>query len=1057
MKIKFLLTLFGLGFALSAFTQTDQENQSNKALIDSLLVQGQELLSNSLHAESIAKYEEASKLAAEAYLWENHVKAELGLIENLWRQYILDESLEKAMSVLPVAKTELEKGHLYLGDAFHEIGTIKMLGGSYDEATAYYDSSINIKLKHGEEGWSGLSASYVNLSNIYLQIGQLEKAIQYVRKTYELDLKVYGGEDHVYIAEDLTNLATFLNSNSRFHQALDYLEQSLNMLKRLDNRGGAYTFTLNNLGRAYMEIGEYEKSNKYLIQSLRNNVRLYGLSHYDNALLYEALGRGFLEQDLFDSAHYYYDKASEFEDSFVAYGDVTWMFVLIGKSQIESEVGNHLQAIQLLNKALIFLGEGSNNQYLSTIYNQLGLAYLGNEEYDSAEFYMQEAISLLDSSEYNSVKLSKHYWNLSKVYSASGSYNKALNSIQTGLEWNHESWKSVSYYDNPNIETSRQREQSILLLQEKIGVLKSIFDKDNEDEALRALLKTFNLIDQLINGERNSKTRLNDKFTFLAFSSQVYQEAVDYNYLAYQRFNDATYLRDAFRFSESTKSAVLHNNLKDREAKEWSGVSEDLLVFEANLNNRLSLKKSSLIEEQNSNKPDSLLLLEYEESIFKLENSVDSLNSFLKETYPSYYALKDESPLLSVADIQSNLSKDEALLEYFFSDSMAYVFVVKRDELIAEELGSVSQIQEKVLKFRAALTEPEIINNSTPADFAEVGNELYEVLISPISTFIEGSERLIIVPSESLNYIPFDLLIEEVDSESVGSYKSLSYLLKSFEMYTTFSASLEFQRVPHSIDATSKLIGFAPAYPEQLNNDDYRGLDVDQFRSALVPLEWNAKEVEEIASIIESNQYLNERATESAFKGNLNQSEIIHLAMHALVDDENPLNSRLIFSNNEEDNEDGMLHTFELLNLRCEADLVVLSACNTGYGELVKGEGIISLARGFSYAGTPSVVMSHWQVDDQATSQLMVDFYRFLQEGHTKGEALRLAKLNYLARDNPNKSHPFYWGAFVVIGDNDPVFENMNLLIIVLVSALLIIGLIAFLKRRGNASANSSR
>lgn len=1027
---------------------------SNQALIDTLLVEGKELLYSSQHDASMVKYEEASRLASEAKRWERYVKAELGIIENLWRQYILDESLEKSKAILALTKNELAEGHLYLGDIFHQIGTIKMLGGGYEEAISYYDSAIDIRLGHGEEGWSGLSASYVNLSNIYLQLGQVEKGIQYARKTYELDLKVYGGKDHVYIAEDLSNLATFLIYGSRFHQALDYLNQSLNMLKRLGNQGGAYTYALNNLGRAYMGIGEYEKSNKYLIQSLRNNVRLYGPSHYENAVLYEALGSGFTEQNLLDSAAYYYDKALEFEEALIANGDITMIFVWVAKAAIESDRGNSTQAIELLRKALEFLGEGPTNEYLSTIYNQLGLVYLNIQEYDSAEFYMLQALSAVDSSESNAVKISQHYTNLSKVYSFSERNEQALNSIQTGLEWNHESWKSVSYYDNPSIETSRQKEQSILLLKEKIGVLKSLLQKENEDEALMALLKTFNLIDQLINGERNSKARLNDKFKFLAFSSEIYREAIDYNYLAFQRFNDATHLRDALRFSESTKSAVLHNSLKGREAKEWSGVSENLLAFEANLNNRLSLKKSSLIEEENSNEPDSLLLLEYEESIFKLENSVDSLNSFLKEAYPSYYSLKDESPLLSVTDIQSNLSKDEALLEYFFSDSMAYVFVVTRDELIAEELGTASQIQEKVLKFRAVLTDPEVINNNTPTDFAEVGNELYEVLVSPVRTFIEGSERLIIVPSESLNYIPFDLLIEKVDSESVGSYKSLAYLLKSFEMYTTFSASLEFQRVPNSIDATSKLIGFAPKYPSQLDNGDYRGLDVDQFRSALVPLEWNAKEVEEIATIIESNQYLNERATESAFKGNLNKSEIIHLAMHALVDDENPLNSRLIFSNDQEGTEDGMLHTFELLNMRCEADLVVLSACNTGYGELVKGEGIISLARGFSYAGTPSVVMSHWQVDDQATSQLMVDFYRFLQEGHTKGEALRLAKLEYLAAASPNKSHPYYWGAFVVLGDNSPVFEDGGLLLLIVIASVILVFVVIVLKKRKKTGAN---
>ncbi len=1041
--------------SLVCFSATSQDNEVNQELLDTLLVEAKELLYSSLHDASTAKYEEVSKAAFDAENWEYYVRAELGVIENLWRQYLLDESLSRSETILPVAKNRLDEEHLYLGDIFHQIGTIKMLAGSYEEAISYYDSAIAIRLRHGEEGWSGLSASYVNLSNLYLQLGQLEKAIQYSRKTYELDLKVYGGEDHVYIAEDLANLATFLINDSRFHQALDYLEQSLNMLKRLDNEGGAYTYTLNNLGRAYMGIGEFEKSNKYLVQSLRNNIRLYGPSHYENAVLYEALGTGFTEQNLLDSAIYYYDKALEFEETLMANGDITMIFVWVAMSAIESDRGNSSQAIQLLGKALRFLGEDASNEYLSTIYHQLGLVYLNIPEYDSAEFYMLKAVSTLDSSAYNSVKLSQHYTNLSKVYSFSGRHEEALSCIQTGLEWNHDSWKSQSYYDNPTAETSRQKEQSILLFQQKIMVLKALFKKKDDEEALKSLLTTFNLIDQLIQEERNSRSRLNDKFRFLEFSSEIYKEAVDYNFLAFQKFSDVTYFEDAFKYSEANKSAILFNNLKDKEAKEWLGISEDLLAYEAELNDRLSWKKSSLIEEQNSSKSDSLLLLDYEESIFKLENSVDSLNSSIQETYPSYYSLKSESPQLSVTDIQSELNRKEALLEYFFGDSLAYVFLLTREDLMVKELGAVSQIQEKILKFREALTNRDIVDNSSPSDFGRIGYRLYEVLISPISTFIEGKERLIIIPGETLNYVPFDLLIEEMNDGAMASYQSLNYLFKHFEMYTTFSASLEFQQVPNKIEATTKWIGFAPSYPSQLADSEYQNLDMDRFRGALVPLEWNAREVEEIANNMESSYYLNERATESIFKNNLNKTEILHLAMHALIDDNDPLNSRLVFANNEDDKEDGMLHAFELLNMKCEADMVVLSACNTGFGELVKGEGIISLARGFSYAGTPSVVMSHWQVDDQATSMLMANFYRFLQEGNTKGEALRLAKLEYLVNASPNKSHPYYWGSFVVLGDNTPVFKDDNLLLMIaVVSILLIIAVIVFNRRKSTENPN---
>ncbi|MEL7147369.1 MAG: CHAT domain-containing protein [Bacteroidota bacterium] len=169
---------------------------------------------------------------------------------------------------------------------------------------------------------------------------------------------------------------------------------------------------------------------------------------------------------------------------------------------------------------------------------------------------------------------------------------------------------------------------------------------------------------------------------------------------------------------------------------------------------------------------------------------------------------------------------------------------------------------------------------------------------------------------------------------------------------------------------------------------------------------------------------LAEEVTESAFKQGATDASILHLAMHAYIDDEKPMNSKLVFHQGVDDPEDGFLHIFELCRMNSHADLAVLSACETGYGKLVKGEGIMSLATGFSYAGVPSVVMSHWQVDDQSTSELMKLFYGYLAEGLPKSVALRKAKSDYLQVAAVNKKHPFYWAAFVVIADDSLIVTS---------------------------------
>ncbi|MEM9328027.1 MAG: CHAT domain-containing protein, partial [Bacteroidota bacterium] len=186
----------------------------------------------------------------------------------------------------------------------------------------------------------------------------------------------------------------------------------------------------------------------------------------------------------------------------------------------------------------------------------------------------------------------------------------------------------------------------------------------------------------------------------------------------------------------------------------------------------------------------------------------------------------------------------------------------------------------------------------------------------------------------------------------------------------------------------------------------------------------NRQEVESISSYFRGNSFSGEEATEENFKANSEGGDILHLAMHAIVDDSDPMMSRMLFYNDHDSLEDGLLHAFEIYNMRIPARVTVLSACETGFGAMAKGEGAMSLARAFAYAGSPSVVMSHWPVDDKSTSELMTNFYRYLSEGHTKGSALQKARQDFLSKADVSRSHPFFWAGFVVVGDDSPVTRS---------------------------------
>jgi CHAT domain-containing protein len=161
--------------------------------------------------------------------------------------------------------------------------------------------------------------------------------------------------------------------------------------------------------------------------------------------------------------------------------------------------------------------------------------------------------------------------------------------------------------------------------------------------------------------------------------------------------------------------------------------------------------------------------------------------------------------------------------------------------------------------------------------------------------------------------------------------------------------------------------------------------------------------------------------------------------------DDNPLNSLLAFTNvdNNDTAEDNRLYAYEIYNLKLNAQMTVLSSCSSGFGKMQKGEGMMSLARGFIYAGCPSIVMTLWQVADQSSSELMTSFYKYLKKGKSKQEAMRLSKIDYLENADDLTSNPYFWSGFVVVGDSSPIYRKSGMIYYISI-IILFIGILLF-------------
>jgi CHAT domain-containing protein len=325
-----------------------------------------------------------------------------------------------------------------------------------------------------------------------------------------------------------------------------------------------------------------------------------------------------------------------------------------------------------------------------------------------------------------------------------------------------------------------------------------------------------------------------------------------------------------------------------------------------------------------------------------------------------------------------------------------------------------------------------------------LGYDLYQKLLGSVAHSFEKKSRLIIVPDGALYYLPFETLI----TQEVLKNEEANYLIKDFEISTGPSSSVlcHLKEKRHRTGKRNEtLIAFGDPYFGDGGEDalargeahaDSAAMDPESSGKAMTVrglyeqrgfqfkrLPFSGSEVMEIGKLFSSGDktlYIGEKAKEEVVKQTSLQSyTYVHFATHGIIDQKAPARSGIVLTLGEDSDEDGFLQVNEIFNLDLDADLVVLSACNTGLGKLRRGEGIVGLTRAFMYAGTPSVLVSLWNINDRSTADFMKIFYEQLMKGNSKARALQLAKLAMLGAARRSYQHPFYWAPFVLVGDHN--------------------------------------
>jgi CHAT domain-containing protein len=584
------------------------------------------------------------------------------------------------------------------------------------------------------------------------------------------------------------------------------------------------------------------------------------------------------------------------------------------------------------------------------------------------------------------------------------------------------------------------------LAMEKIGdVFQSEFDNRNAEKYFIASLSSLTKATQLIHRLRIGFENEESKLFFAQNQESTFIDAIKISYKLYKQTKDQQYVNLAFEFTERSKASSLLASLKNVKAKEFGGIPDSLLKREDYLKINVANYTSMLFEENHQQEPDSQRINLFNSKIFKLNEEYSRLINYFEKSYPEYYSFKYENKITGISELQTRLRARDALVEFIVDEPKPgdekgelYRFVITKDA-VDFSVEFIDHSYEKDIDFLFQfLTSPNYLFTKKKdfVHYSLASFSLYQKLLKPVSGLIKGKD-LIIIPDDKLSYIPFDALLSQMPDTSRMDFRNLNYLVRDYVINYSYSTTLLYNFQNKHTKSPNSLIAFYPQYIDNEPRTDRESSKMYYFS----PLPGAGEEVQKVSDYIQTTSFANFLAQENTFKKEAPDFDILHLAMHTIINDSLPMFSKLVFSKPDKNStDDGFLNTYEIYNMKLNARLAVLSACETGSGKLQKGEGVMSLARGFIYAGCPSIVMTLWQVEDKSGVNIMADFYSYLSKGKRKDVALRMAKLKHLESSDPLTAHPHYWLGYVNIGDSEPLYASNDIyFVIFLFIAILVV------------------
>jgi tetratricopeptide (TPR) repeat protein len=979
---------------------------------------------------------------------------QLGLAHNAKAEYDLAiDCYEKALRIWIAAKGEKSTD---VADVYNNLGVASYFLGAYDDAVKFHEEALAIRLAAlGPENIE-VAQSCVELGVSCASAGHYEKAIGYNEKALAIQVKTLGEESRE-VAETCNTLGNNYQSNAAYDRAIDYYQRSLAIWTKLLSPGSQQVVRgYANLGSVSNDKGDYNGAIQYLSKALAIESAASAPDQPQVVQCCINLGFSYEHKGEYDQAVGYYERAVAILLKIVGPEHPVLAGTYGNLGNAYQEIGDSGRAIDYLSKSLAIRLKilGPDHPEVALCYNNLGGVYESAGDYDQALSCFQKALAIrLKVLDPMHPDVAQSYLNLAGISLDRKDYDQAVDCNQKALAI----WTKILGPEHPQVALAYNNLGGALLAR---GQLEAAIDAFQKGLALArklgdremSILAATNLgyLHLALGEYQESKTALREgiaiieqargetgagKAEFTARNSSLYYDSLQ----ASAGMHD---MAGVFEAAESLRARGFLDRLSLSAALSVDGVSDQVRARMLALNDALESlagQRSAEIRKPEAQQDKPRLLAIVGELQAKEKEFADLDRSLMSN---GRYRELRKPTLAGLQDAQAMLKGNEAILEYVIGEQerepQAWCLVIRASGAQLAKLDESFAYTKAVTDFRNA-----IINGSTQRD--TLGTQLYDTLIAPVDKRLAGADTLIIVPDGALAFLPFDALRKDAKSP---------YLCERYR--TSLAPSVSVLRTVGNRtlgSRTGRWLGLGGARysgegaqadrgrrglttvkaPADQNRDYYAARGAGAYYGSL-GLHWDdlpgtRDEVIAVQKTVYGNAgtrvVTGEKASEQLIKqlsasGELAQQRVLHLACHGLFDAQYPAYSAVVLSEVSGalkgiSDEDGYLTVEEVALLKLKADMVNLSACETGLGKVVKGDGLVGLTRAFMVAGANAVGATLWVVDDLATREFMTRVYGLVEkEGISYAEAMARMKRQFIS--GKVYSDPYFWSPFVLYG-----------------------------------------